>query len=131
MHERRRQERPAAGEEPGEGRIRRPGSARPAGRGDRVLRKKLEAEGYKVSDYREGDWKALLLYARHRESGFFVDVGAEGPPHDQLILSVVTPCYMPPGKHQEQISAPAPRLPQVAPVPAAATDSPWSADPFG
>jgi hypothetical protein len=87
----------------------------------RTLRKKLEAEGYKVSDYREGDWRHIMLLARGGDANFFVRVGAMRPPYDRMILSVTTPCFLPPGVDQEQVSAPQPR-PQrdIAPAASAA-----------
>jgi hypothetical protein len=99
----------------------------------RALRERLEAEKYKVSDYREGEWRDILIYAKGTDSSFFVSVHAAKPPYDELTLHVTTPCYLPPGKHQEQISAPAPRQEPLAAVPAPAppADGPWSANPFG
>lgn len=83
------------------------------------LKKTLEAEGYKVSAYREGDWRHILLYAKGGDANFFVSVGAMKPPYDRMILSVTTPCFLPPGKKQEEVSAPLPR-PQRESVPVAA-----------
>ncbi|WP_028813156.1 hypothetical protein [Streptomyces flavidovirens] len=83
------------------------------------LKKRLEAEGYKVSAYREGDWRHILLYAKGGDANFFVSVGAMKPPYDRMILSVTTPCFLPPGTKQEEVSAPLPR-PQRESVPVAA-----------
>ncbi|MFD1919528.1 hypothetical protein [Streptomyces beijiangensis] len=98
-----------------------------------TLRKKLEAGGYRISGYREGEWREILLYAKGGTSNFFISVSASKPPYDELNLSVTTPCFMPPGKHQEQVSAPAPRQEPVAAIPAPAqpAEGPWSANPFG
>ncbi|MDI3386512.1 hypothetical protein QIS99_09835 [Streptomyces sp. B-S-A8] len=95
------------------------------------LRKRLEAEGYKVSDYREGDWRHVLLYAKGGNANYFVSVGASKPPYDEMTLAVKTPCFLPPGVEQEQVSAPLPRpqgdatpevpvaaAPQTTPTPA-------------
>lgn len=92
------------------------------------LRKKLEAEGYRVSDYREGDWRHILLYAKGGDAHYFVRVGASKPPYDELTLSVKTPCFLPPGVDQEQVSAPQPRPPRDdAPVAAAPPAAPTPA----
>ncbi|MFE9397510.1 hypothetical protein [Streptomyces flavidovirens] len=87
--------------------------------GLRKLKKKLEDEGYKVSSYREGDWRHILLYSKGGDANFFVSVGAMKPPYDRMILGVTTPCFLPPGKKQEEVSAPLPR-PQRESVPVAA-----------
>jgi hypothetical protein len=73
------------------------------------LKKKLESEDYKVSAYREGDWRHILLYAKGGDANFFVSVGATKPPHDEMILAVTTPCFLPPGTKQEDVSVPRPR----------------------
>ncbi|MDI3407940.1 hypothetical protein [Streptomyces cavernicola] len=82
------------------------------------LRKKLEAKGYKVTDYREGDWRNILLYAKGGDSNYFVSVGASKPPYDEMVVYVTTPCFLPPGVEQEQVSAPLPH-PQRDATPAA------------
>lgn len=91
--------------------------------GLRKLKKKLEDEGYKVSSYREGDWRHILLYSKGGDANFFVSVGATKPPYDQMVLGVTTPCFLPPGTKQEEVSAPLPRpqresAPVAAPAPA-------------
>ncbi|MDQ8704584.1 hypothetical protein RCO28_19115 [Streptomyces sp. LHD-70] len=77
--------------------------------GLKKLRKKLEAKGYKVTDYREGDWRHILLYAKGGDANYFVSVGASKPPYDEMTVYVTTPCFLPPGVDQEQVSAPQPR----------------------
>ncbi|MDI3407943.1 hypothetical protein [Streptomyces cavernicola] len=69
--------------------------------GLKKLRKRLEAEGYKVTDYREGDWRNILLYAKGGDANYFVRVGASKPPYDEMTLSVKTPCFLPPMVDQE------------------------------
>lgn len=72
----------------------------------RVLKKKLKSESFTIKDYREGDWRHVLLYAKGGKDDFFVSVGAVRPPDERLVLSVTTPCFLPPGVEQEQVSAP-------------------------
>ncbi|OKI04740.1 hypothetical protein A6A06_08370 [Streptomyces sp. CB02923] len=76
------------------------------GKALRAMRKKLEASGYKVSGYRE-DPSDALMDARGGADGLFVSVESYLPPTD-LVFSVKTPCFLPPGTPQEQLSAPAP-----------------------
>ncbi|MDG4861752.1 hypothetical protein P8605_26795 [Streptomyces sp. T-3] len=93
--------------------------------GLRKFKKVLEAEGYKISGYREGDWRHILLYAKGGDSGFFVSVDAQKPPYDEMAVSVTTPCFLPPGARQEQVSAPGPQrdyAPVAAPVSSPAPD---------
>ncbi|MGW7054985.1 hypothetical protein [Streptomyces sp. NPDC054887] len=103
-----------------------------------TLKKRLKAEGYKVTGYREGDWRHILLYAKGGDAGFFVSVGAAKPPHDMMIFGVSTPCFLPPETEQEVVSAPLPRprresAPVAAPAPdlAPAPDRPVIRRPAG
>ncbi|MFJ5677698.1 hypothetical protein [Streptomyces sp. NPDC093097] len=103
------------------------------GKALRPMRKKLEAEGYKISGYRE-DPSQALMDAKGGSDNFFVSVESYLPPTD-LVFSVNTPCFLPPGVKQEQVSAPAPesvpvtpkdpRLALMAPTGPAHPDSPF------
>ncbi len=86
------------------------------GKAIRTMRKKLEAEGYKVSGYREDKTKKpwALMDADGGKDGLSVSVESYMPP-TQLVFSVSTPCFLPPGTKQEQISAPAPDAAPVLP----------------
>ena len=84
------------------------------GKALRAMRKKLEAVGYKVSGYRE-DPSDALMDAKGGRDNLFVSVESYVPATD-LVFSVNTPCFLPPGVKQEQISAPAPNATPVAPV---------------
>ncbi|MEU9122400.1 hypothetical protein AB0C96_21495 [Streptomyces sp. NPDC048506] len=76
------------------------------GKALRPMRKKLEAEGYKVSGYREEPSQALMD-AKGGSDNFFVSVETFGR-GNALVFSVETPCFLPPGVKQEQVSAPVP-----------------------
>ncbi|RSO29975.1 hypothetical protein DMH15_26465 [Streptomyces sp. WAC 06725] len=86
------------------------------GKAIRAMRKKLEAEGFKVSGYREDKTKKpwALLDADGGKDDLSVSVESYMPP-TQLVFSVSTPCFLPPGTKQEQISAPAPDAVPVTP----------------
>ncbi|MFG2097209.1 hypothetical protein [Streptomyces sp. NPDC048612] len=85
------------------------------GKALRAMRKKLEAEGYKISGYRQ-DSSDALMDAKGGKDNFFVSVESYVPATD-LVFSVNTPCFLPPGVKQEQVSAPAPTTTPVAPLP--------------
>lgn len=84
------------------------------GKALRPMRKKLEAAGYKVSSYRD-DPSDALMDAKGGRDNLFVSVESYMPATD-LVFSVDTPCYLPPGVKQEQVSAPAPNSTPVAPI---------------
>ncbi|AJC55629.1 hypothetical protein [Streptomyces sp. 769] len=83
------------------------------GKAIRAMRKRLEAEGYKISGYREDKTKNPWALMDAKDS-LFVSVQSYMPP-TQLVFSVTTPCFLPPGTKQEQISAPAPDAGPVTP----------------
>ncbi|GCD45907.1 hypothetical protein [Streptomyces paromomycinus] len=85
------------------------------GKAVRAMRRKLEADGYKVSGYREDKTKKpwALLDAKGGRDRLFISVQSYVPP-DQLTFSVTTPCFLPPGVKQEQVSAPAPATASAA-----------------
>ncbi|WP_282205018.1 hypothetical protein [Kitasatospora fiedleri] len=63
----------------------------------RRIRAALEKEGFTVTGYREA-WENqpdVLLYARHAEGRYFVDVST-GVNTDRLTFTVNTRCLMPP-----------------------------------
>ncbi|MFG2093040.1 hypothetical protein [Streptomyces sp. NPDC048612] len=74
------------------------------GKALRPMRKKLEAEGYEISGYREQPSQALMD-AKGGSNNFFVSVETYGS-GNALVFSVNTPCFLPPGVKQEQVSAP-------------------------
>ncbi|MFI7102887.1 hypothetical protein ACIBK8_26435 [Streptomyces sp. NPDC050161] len=82
------------------------------GKALRPMRKKLEAEGYKISSYRE---EPALMDAKGGGDKFFVSVETYGR-GNALVFSVETPCFLPPGTKQQQVSALAPDAVPVAPV---------------
>ncbi|MFJ5804053.1 hypothetical protein [Streptomyces decoyicus] len=84
------------------------------GKALRAMRKKLEAEGYKINGYREKPSQALMD-AKGGSDSLFVSVETYGR-GNALVFSVETPCFLPPGVKQEQISAPAPNATLVAPT---------------
>ncbi|MFE7311792.1 hypothetical protein ACFU7T_01560 [Streptomyces sp. NPDC057555] len=86
------------------------------GKAIRAMRKRLEAQGYKISGYREDRTKDpwALMDAKGGKDNLFVSVESYMPP-DQLVFSVNTPCFLPPGVKQEQVSAPAPESVPVTP----------------
>ncbi|MFB6439905.1 hypothetical protein ACFCVY_24495 [Streptomyces sp. NPDC056411] len=86
------------------------------GKALRPMRKKLETEGYKIIGYRE-DPSDALMDAKGGSDNLFVSVESYVPDTD-LVFSVNTPCFLPPGVKQEQVSAPAPMPTPVATVPA-------------
>ncbi|WP_411143242.1 hypothetical protein [Streptomyces sp. x-80] len=102
----------------------------------RAMRKTLEAEGYQISGYREDKSKKpwALMDAKGGRDKFSVTVQSSDPP-TRLTFIVTTPCYLPPGTKQEQVSAPAPdaiavtpketRRATVEPTGAAYPDSPF------
>ncbi|BAJ26680.1 MULTISPECIES: hypothetical protein [Kitasatospora] len=63
----------------------------------RALRAALERDGFTVTAYREtvGGEPDALLYARHPEGGYFLDVGTGGG-GDRLTFTVRTPVLLPP-----------------------------------
>ncbi|GAA2673955.1 hypothetical protein [Streptomyces lunalinharesii] len=79
------------------------------GKAIRVMRKRLEAQGYKIRGYREDKSKDpwALMDAKGGKDNLFVSVESYTPPN-QLVFSVNTPCFLPPGVKQQQVSAPAP-----------------------
>ncbi|MFI1199852.1 hypothetical protein ACH4VR_10395 [Streptomyces sp. NPDC020883] len=77
------------------------------------MRKRLEAEGFKILGYREKPSQALMD-ARGGSDNLFISIDSYGR-RDALVFSVETPCFLPPGVKQEQISAPAPDAGPVAP----------------
>ncbi|MER7149412.1 hypothetical protein [Streptomyces lydicus] len=87
-------------EHPGDGRFdltysvrsRLPGEQH--GKALHAIRKKLEAEGYKVSSYRE-DPSDALMDAKGGRDNLFVSVESYMPATD-LVFSVNTPCFLPP-----------------------------------
>ncbi|MCK7623284.1 hypothetical protein MUU72_09275 [Streptomyces sp. RS10V-4] len=84
------------------------------GKALRPMRKRLEAEGYRIlSGYRE-DPSQALMDAKGGSDNFFVSVESYLPPTD-LVFSVRTPCFLPPGVKQQQLSAPAPDAAPGAP----------------
>ncbi|MFG2224801.1 hypothetical protein [Streptomyces sp. NPDC048644] len=87
------------------------------GKAIRAMRKRLEAEGYRISGYREDKsqdpW--ALMDAKGGKDNLSVSVESYLPP-TQLVFSVTTPCFLPPGTKQQQVSAPAPGAVPVAPV---------------
>ncbi|MET9292518.1 hypothetical protein [Streptomyces sp. NPDC003077] len=105
------------------------------GKAIRAMRKRLEADGYRIVGYRED--KAVkpwaLLDAKGGKDNLFVSVESYMP-SDQLTFSVDTPCFLPPGTKQEQVSAPAPTTVPKAPVSAANSFVPTTRfpdNPFG
>lgn len=86
------------------------------GKAIRAMRKRLEAGGYEISGYREDKSKKpwALMDAKGGEDNLFVSVESYMPP-TQLVFSVTTPCFLPPGTKQEQVSAPAPDAIAVTP----------------
>lgn len=67
----------------------------------RRIRAMLKDEGLTIKSYREtldGQPEALL-YASHPESRYFVEASTAGG-DDRMVLSVTTPCLMPPGAPQ-------------------------------
>lgn len=97
----------------------------------RAMRKRLEAEGFTISDYREDKSKDpwALMYAKGGQDNFFVSV-VSGIPPNSLIFSVSSPCFLPPGRKQDQVSAPAPR-PHRIDVATAPADERLRDSPFG
>ncbi|MGW5116881.1 hypothetical protein ACWEQ8_15850 [Streptomyces noursei] len=107
------------------------------GKAIRAMRKRLEGQGYKISGYREDKSKDpwALMDAKGGEGGLFVSVESYTPPN-QLVFSVNTPCFLPAGVKQQQVSAPASdaspvtrkdaRLALMAPV-----SSAYRGNPFG
>ncbi|MFB7635410.1 hypothetical protein ACFC0M_31280 [Streptomyces sp. NPDC056149] len=77
------------------------------------MRKKLETEGYKILGYRAEPSQALMD-ARGGSDNFFISVDSYGR-RDALVFSVNTPCFLPPGVKQEQVSAPVPDAGPVTP----------------
>ncbi|WP_411138047.1 hypothetical protein [Streptomyces sp. C10] len=105
------------------------------GKAIRAMRKRLEAQGYKISGYREDKTKDpwALMDAKGGKDNLFVSVESYMPPN-QLVFSVNTPCFLPPGVKQQQVSAPAPNTTPIAPVlPAKAPASAhrFADNPFG
>ncbi|MFD8546299.1 hypothetical protein [Streptomyces sp. NPDC059649] len=102
------------------------------GKALRVMRKKLEDSHYKISGYRE-DKSDALLDAKGGHDNLFVSVESYMPA-TELVFSVTTPCFLPPGVKQQQVSAPAPNItpttPALAAEPAAVT-SRFPDNPFG
>ncbi|MEU9125732.1 hypothetical protein AB0C96_38950 [Streptomyces sp. NPDC048506] len=98
----------------------------------RVMRKKLESSGYKISGYRE-DASDALMDAKGGHDNLFVSVESYQPP-TELVFSVNTPCFLPPGVKQEQVSAPVPQTtptePQLAAAPNVSTRR-FAENPFG
>ncbi|GAU70943.1 hypothetical protein SSP35_24_00480 [Streptomyces sp. NBRC 110611] len=102
----------------------------------RAMRKRLEAQGYKISGYREDKTKDpwALMDAKGGKDNLVVSVESYMPP-DQLVFSVNTPCFLPPGVKQQQVSAPAtdtapvtpkdPRLALMAPTGPASPENPF------
>ncbi|MEU7636375.1 hypothetical protein AB0C11_09785 [Streptomyces sp. NPDC039016] len=86
------------------------------GKAIRAMRKRLEAQGYKISGYREDKTKDpwALMDAKGGKDNLFVSVESYLPP-TLLVFSVTTPCFLPPGTKQEQVSAPAPDAIPVTP----------------
>lgn len=84
------------------------------GKALRPMRKKLEAEGYKILGYRAEPSQALMD-AKGGSDDFFISVDSYGQ-GNALVFSVNTPCLLPPGVKQEQVSAPAPKATPIAPV---------------
>lgn len=110
--------------------VRSPLSGDQHGKALRPMRKKLEAAGYKVSSYRD-DPSDALMDAKGGRDNLFVSVESYMPATD-LVFSVNTPCFLPPGVKQEQVSAPAPNTIPVAPMdePAVSANR-FPANPFG
>ena len=105
------------------------------GKAIRAMRKKLEAQGFKISGYREDKTKDpwALMDAEGGKDDLSVSVESYMPPN-QLVFSVNTPCFLPPGVKQQQVSAPAPSTTPVAPVPPAeeqASADRFVGNPFG
>ncbi|SHN01293.1 hypothetical protein [Streptomyces yunnanensis] len=85
------------------------------GKALRPMRKKLEAEGYKILGYREEPSQALMD-AKGGSDNLFISVDSYGRRNSNaLVFSVETPCFLPPGVKQEQVSAPAPDADPVTP----------------
>ncbi|MFJ4678220.1 hypothetical protein [Kitasatospora sp. NPDC088783] len=63
----------------------------------RKIRSALEKDGFTVTGYRETvqDRPDVLLYARHTEGRYFIDVSTGGGT-DRLTFTVNTRCLMPP-----------------------------------
>ncbi|MFH8404883.1 hypothetical protein ACH4FX_08905 [Streptomyces sp. NPDC018019] len=95
------------------------------GKALRAMREKLEASGYKVSGYRE-EASDALMDAEGGVDGFSVSVESYRPA-TELVFSVTTPCFLPPGVKQEQVSAP---VPDVAPVAVPTTGAGGASDRF-
>lgn len=94
------------------------------GKALRPMRKKLEAEGYKILGYRAEPSQALMD-ARGGSDNFFVSVDTYGR-GNALVFSVNTPCFLPPGVKQEQVSAPAPKATPIAPAAPASAAGPMA-----
>ncbi|WAL75380.1 hypothetical protein OU787_29925 [Kitasatospora sp. YST-16] len=63
----------------------------------RKIRTALEKEGFRITGYREtvDGQPDVLLYAKHDEGRYFIDIGTTGGVH-WLSISVSTRCLMPP-----------------------------------
>ncbi|MFF4601159.1 hypothetical protein ACFY12_00165 [Streptomyces sp. NPDC001339] len=84
------------------------------GKALRPMREKLEAEGYKILGYREEPSQALMD-AKGGSDNFFISVDSYGR-GNALVFSVSTPCFLPPGVKQQQVSAPSPNTTPTAPA---------------
>lgn len=86
------------------------------GKAIRAMRKRLEAEGYKISGYREDKSKKpwALMDAEGGKDNVSVTVQSSDPP-TRVTFIVTTRCYLPAGTKQEQVSAPAPDAIPVTP----------------
>ncbi|MFF4340644.1 hypothetical protein ACFY00_11980 [Kitasatospora sp. NPDC001540] len=74
----------------------------------RKIRAALEKEGFRITGYRETvDGRPdVLLYAKHDEGRYFIDVGTGGGT-DRLTFTVNTRCLMPPSataQHQQAVT---------------------------
>ncbi|MFE7660370.1 hypothetical protein [Streptomyces celluloflavus] len=104
------------------------------GKALRPMREKLEAEGYKILGYR-GEPSQALMDAKGGSDNFFISVDTYGR-DNALVFSVTTPCFLPPGTKQEQVSAPAPDAIAVVPedprrAPVKPTGHAYPDSPFG
>ncbi|MFG2402142.1 hypothetical protein [Streptomyces lydicus] len=102
------------------------------GKAIRAMRKKLEDSHYKISGYREDNSDALMD-AKGGRDDLFVSVESYMPA-TELVFSISTPCFLPPGVKQQQVSAPAPNATPTVPVLAAEATAPeirFPANPFG
>ncbi|MFG2291186.1 hypothetical protein ACGFOU_34560 [Streptomyces sp. NPDC048595] len=102
------------------------------GKALRAMRKKLEASHYKISGYRE-DKSDALMDAKGGHDNLFISVESYMPA-TELVFSISTPCFLPPGVKQQQLSAPAPKTTPTAPALVAKATAPvrrFPDNPFG